>query len=233
MLSRYPPSLQSDGHLWDEAYGLERDCEAEIESASRAKSRARQTRYGACGGVGQAASSFALASERHSSANGNGADALIDGLASDTLLGGAGNGFFFATLAQLRGGSGGDVDHFEGARASIRWCCWSAGRHVRREAQGRFDLRCGKALHHRQHGFDDVTLPGGEVGARLHEANLFGFVWLLAVRPRFSPHSRRRLGIAGGSAAAPSATLRPFGDVALKRSDFSDRQNSLLNTRGI
>ena len=25
-------------------------------------------------------------------------------------------------------------------------------------------------------GFDDVPLPGGELGARLHEADLFGFV---------------------------------------------------------
>ena len=27
-----------------------------------------------------------------------------------------------------------------------------------------------------QFGFDDVPLPGGELGARLHEADLFGFV---------------------------------------------------------
>ena len=25
-------------------------------------------------------------------------------------------------------------------------------------------------------GFDDVSLPGGDLGARLHEADLFGFV---------------------------------------------------------
>jgi hypothetical protein len=27
-----------------------------------------------------------------------------------------------------------------------------------------------------QFGFDDVTLPGGDLGERLHEADLFGFV---------------------------------------------------------
>ena len=61
---------------------------------------------------------------------GNGADALIDGLGSDLLFGGAGNDFFFATLAQLLGGSAGDVDHSRAAPASIRWCCWSTRRHV-------------------------------------------------------------------------------------------------------
>ena len=45
---------------------------------------------------------------------GQGNDALIDGLGSDTLFGRAGDDLFFATQAQLLGGSGTDTDHFDG-----------------------------------------------------------------------------------------------------------------------
>ena len=45
---------------------------------------------------------------------GPGDDALIDGLGSDTLFGGAGNDLFFVTQAQLLGGSGTDIDQFDG-----------------------------------------------------------------------------------------------------------------------
>jgi Ca2+-binding RTX toxin-like protein len=122
---------------------------------------------------------------------GFGADALIDGLGSDTLFGGAGNDFFFATLAQLLGGSAGDVDHFEGG-AGFDTLVLLVDEATRLVEQPKVPSTLGKAytidsmnltingiekiVFTTQFGFDDVTLPGGDLGERLHEADLFGFV---------------------------------------------------------
>lgn len=122
---------------------------------------------------------------------GFGGDALIDGLGSDTLFGGAGDDFFFATLAQLLGGSAGDVDHFEGG-AGFDTLVLLVDEATRLVEQPKVPSTLGKAytidsmnltingiekiVFTTQFGFDDVTLPGGELGERLHEADLFGFV---------------------------------------------------------
>ena len=122
---------------------------------------------------------------------GFGADALIDGLGSDSLFGGAGNDLFFATLAQLLGGSAGDVDHFEGGAGSDTLVLL-VDEATRLVEQPKVPSTLAKAytidsmnltingiekiVFTTQFGFDDVTLPGGELGERLHEADLFGFV---------------------------------------------------------
>jgi hypothetical protein len=122
---------------------------------------------------------------------GFGADALIDGLGSDSLFGGAGDDFFFSTLAKLLGGSATDVDHFEGG-AGFDTLVVLVDQPTRLVEQPKVPLTLGKTytidsmnltingiekiVFTTQFGFDDVTLPGGELGARLHEADLFGFV---------------------------------------------------------
>ena len=119
-------------------------------------------------------------------------DALIDGLGSDTLFGGAGDDLFFATLAQLLGGSGTDIDHFDGGAGfdTLALLLDSATLAVEQDAVAHFVLGqsftfssmnltitgIDRIVLTTQFGFDDVPLPGSELGARLHEADLFGFV---------------------------------------------------------
>ena len=121
---------------------------------------------------------------------GFGADALIDGLGSDTLLGGAGNDFFFATQAQLLGGGAGDVDHFDGG-AGFDTLVVLVDEATRLVEELKVPSTLGKTytidsmnltingiekiVFTTQFGFDDV-LPDLDLGARLHEADLFGFV---------------------------------------------------------
>jgi Ca2+-binding RTX toxin-like protein len=120
-------------------------------------------------------------------------DALIDGLGSDTLFGGAGDDLFFATQPQLLGGSGTDVDHFDGgdgfdtlalrldpATLGIEQANIAAN-FVSGEAFtfSSMDLtitRIEQILVTTQFGFADVPRPGGDLGERLHAADLFGLV---------------------------------------------------------
>ena len=123
---------------------------------------------------------------------GNGDDALIDGLGSDTLFGGRGDDLFFATRAQRLGGSGTDIDHFDGGAGfdTLALLLDSASLAVEQAAVAGFvpgqsftfssmDLTIAgieRIVLTTEFGFDDVPLPGGDLGARLHEADLFGFV---------------------------------------------------------
>jgi hypothetical protein len=124
---------------------------------------------------------------------GFGADALIDGLGSDTLLGGAGDDFFFASRAQLLGGSGGDVDHFDGgagfdtlvllvdgATLAVEQpkvaSTFVAGKPFTIDSMNLTINGIEKIVFTTQFGFDNVPLPAGDLGERLHEADLFGFV---------------------------------------------------------
>jgi phospholipase/lecithinase/hemolysin len=120
-------------------------------------------------------------------------DALIDGLGSDTLFGGAGDDLFFATQRQLLGGSGTDVDHFDGgdgfdtlalrldpATLGIEQANIAAN-FVSGEAFtfSSMDLtitRIEQILVTTHFGFADVPRPGGDLGERLHAADLFGLV---------------------------------------------------------
>ena len=123
---------------------------------------------------------------------GNGNDALIDGLGSDTLFGGDGDDLFFATQAQRLGGSGTDTDHFDGGAGfdTLALLLDPATLAVEQAAIANFvpgqsftfgsmDLTTTgieRIVLTTQFGFDDVPLPGGDLGERLHEADLFGFV---------------------------------------------------------
>ena len=125
--------------------------------------------------------------------NGNaGHDALIDGLGSDTLSGGPGDDWFFATRAQLLGGSGTDIDQFNGGAGfdTLALLLDPTTLAVEQAAVANFvpgqsftfsslnltTTGIDRIVLTTQFGFDDVPLPGGELGARLHEADLFGFV---------------------------------------------------------
>ena len=123
---------------------------------------------------------------------GAGHDALIDGLGSDTLSGGAGDDWFFATQAQLLGGSGTDIDHFDGGAGFDTLALLLAPATLAVEQAAVADFVPGQSFTFSsmnltitgierivlttQFGFDDVPLPGGDLGERLHEADLFGFV---------------------------------------------------------
>lgn len=122
----------------------------------------------------------------------NGDDALIDGLGSDTLFGGRGDDLFFATRAQRLGGTGTDIDHFDGGAGfdTLALLLDSASLAVEQAAVADFvpgqsftfssmNLTIAgieRIVLTTEFGFDDVPLPGGDLGARLHEADLFGFV---------------------------------------------------------
>jgi hypothetical protein len=91
------------------------------------------------------------------------------------------------TLAQLLGGSAGDVDHFDGG-VGFDTMVVLVDEATRLVEQPKVPSTLGKTytiesmnltingiekiVFTTQFGFDDVTLPGGELGARLHEADL-------------------------------------------------------------
>jgi phospholipase/lecithinase/hemolysin len=124
---------------------------------------------------------------------GNDDDALIDGLGSDTLSGGPGDDLFFATQAQLLGGSGIDTDLFDGgagfdtlallldpATLAVEQAAVAAnfvpGQPFTFSSMDLTITGIEQIVLTAQFGFDDVERPGGELGERLHEADLFGLV---------------------------------------------------------
>jgi Ca2+-binding RTX toxin-like protein len=125
---------------------------------------------------------------------GAGNDALIDGLGSDRLSGDAGNDWFFATHAQLLGGSGTDTDRFDGGAGFDTLALLLPNEQTRAAVQADVDAHfvsghpftfssmdltttgIERIVLTTQFGFADVPLPGGDLGARLHEADLFGLI---------------------------------------------------------
>jgi Ca2+-binding RTX toxin-like protein len=124
---------------------------------------------------------------------GPGDDALIDGLGSDRLSGDAGNDWFFATQAQLLGGSGTDIDRFDGgagfdtlallldpATLAVEQADVAAnfvpGHPFTFSSMDLTITGIERIVLTTQFGFADVPRPGGELGERLHEADLFGLV---------------------------------------------------------
>jgi hypothetical protein len=124
---------------------------------------------------------------------GPGDDALIDGLGSDTLFGGDGDDLFFYTQPQLLGGSGTDTDHFDGGGGfdtlAVRLDPATLAAEQADVAQhfvagqsftfSSMDLTIDKIeriVFSAQAGFADVPRPGGDLGERLHQADLFGLV---------------------------------------------------------
>jgi phospholipase/lecithinase/hemolysin len=121
-------------------------------------------------------------------------DALIDGLGSDTLSGGPGNDLFLFTQAQLLGGSGTDIDQFNGgvgfdtlallldpATLAVEQAhvaaTFVAGRPFAFSSMDLTIAGIEQIVLTTEFGFDDVPMPDGDaLGARLHEADLFGFV---------------------------------------------------------
>jgi len=124
---------------------------------------------------------------------GAGDDALIDGLGSDRLSGGTGNDWFFATQAQILGGNGSDSDHFNGgagvdtlavlldpATLAIEQANVAAhfdpGHAFSFSTMDLTITGIEQILLTTQFGFADVPRPGGDLGDRLHQADLFGLV---------------------------------------------------------
>ena len=124
---------------------------------------------------------------------GSGNDALIDGLGSDRLSGGAGNDWFFATQAQLLGGSGTDTDRFDGgagfdtlavlldpATLAVEQANVAAhfvpGHSFTFSSMDLTITGIERIVLTTQFGFADVARPGGDLGERLHQADLFGLV---------------------------------------------------------
>lgn len=124
---------------------------------------------------------------------GAGNDALIDGLGSDRLEGGAGNDWFFSTHAQVLGGSGADFDRFNGGagfdtlvlllpdqasldvvRADIE--TFNPGHAFTVDSLNLKITGIERIVLTTEFGFTDVSLPGGELGARLQQADLFGLI---------------------------------------------------------
>jgi hypothetical protein len=124
---------------------------------------------------------------------GAGHDALIDGLGSDRLFGGAGNDWFFATQAQIVGGSGGDRDRFDGG-AGVDTLAVLVDSATLAVEQANIDAHfvpghaftlstmdltitgIERIVLTTEFGFADVSLPGGQLGERLHQADLFGLI---------------------------------------------------------
>jgi hemolysin type calcium-binding protein len=124
---------------------------------------------------------------------GPGNDALIDGLGSDTLLGGPGNDWFFATQPQLLDGSGTDSDHFDGGpgfdtlavlldlktlpveQANIA-ANFVPGHSFTFSSMDLTITGIERIVLTTQFGLGDVARPGGQLGERLYQADLFGLV---------------------------------------------------------
>ena len=124
---------------------------------------------------------------------GPGNDALIDGLGSDRLFGGPGNDWFFATQPQLLGGSGTDSDHFDGGpgfdtlavlldpttlaveQANVA-ANFVPGHAFTFSSMDLTITGIERIVLTTQFGFADVPRPGGDLGERLHQADLFGLV---------------------------------------------------------
>jgi Ca2+-binding RTX toxin-like protein len=108
---------------------------------------------------------------------GSGNDALIDGLGSDRLAGGAGNDLFFATQAQLLGGSGTDTDHFDGGGGfDTLAVLLDPANPATLSSMHLTTTGIERIVFTTQFGFTDVPRPGGDLGERLHQADLFGLV---------------------------------------------------------
>ena len=86
---------------------------------------------------------------------GAGSDALIDGLGSDRLSGGAGNDWFFATQAQLLGGSDTDTDRFDGGAGFDTLALLLDQATLDGEQADVRELRSGSGVHVQQHGPHD------------------------------------------------------------------------------
>lgn len=124
---------------------------------------------------------------------GAGNDALIDGLGSDLLFGGAGNDWFFATQAQRLGGSGTDNDYFNGGagfdtlavlldpailaleQANIA-AHFVPGHAFSFNSMDLTITGIERIVLTTEFGFVGVSLPGGDLGERLHQADLFGLI---------------------------------------------------------
>jgi len=114
---------------------------------------------------------------------GFGNDGLIDGLGDDRLFGDAGNDWFFYTEAKLLGGENGR-DLFDGGAGRDTLVLLVS--EATRDALGAKTMTLAdlgittrsieSIIITTQFGFTDVTLPGGDLGARLEEADLFGFL---------------------------------------------------------
>ena len=124
---------------------------------------------------------------------GPGNDALIDGLGSDRLFGGPGNDWFFATQPQLLGGSGTDSDHFDGGPGfdtlavlldpttlAVEQAHVAAnfvpGHPFTFSSMDLTTTGIERIVLTTQFGFGDVPRPGGDLGERVHQADLFGLV---------------------------------------------------------
>lgn len=125
---------------------------------------------------------------------GAGRDALIDGLGSDRLFGGGGNDWFFATHAQILGGSVNDTDRFYGGSGFDTLALLLPDQSTLDDVQA--DVAANFVPGHAftfaglgltiigieqivltaQFGFTDVLQPGGTLGERLQQANLFGLI---------------------------------------------------------
>lgn len=124
---------------------------------------------------------------------GAGNDALIDGLGSDLLFGGTGNDWFFATQPQLLGGSGGDKDRFDGGAGFDTVAVLLAADKLAQEQanvaahfvsghQFKFSsmnltiVGIERIVLTTEFGFTDLSMPGGDLGERIHQADLFGLI---------------------------------------------------------
>lgn len=125
---------------------------------------------------------------------GAGRDALIDGLGSDRLFGGAGNDWFLTTHPTVLEGSGADTDRFYGGAGFDTLVLLlpdqTALDDFQADVDAHFDpghaftfagidltiVGIERILLTTQFGFTDVPLPGGDLGERLQQADLFGLI---------------------------------------------------------
>ena len=122
---------------------------------------------------------------------GNGDDALIDGLGSDTANGGNGNDWFFAIQPQLLGGGTTDVDLFNGGAGFDTLVVQLDPNFLAAEQDNVQNFNAGQSFTFTSMkltitGIENIVLTTdpvltevnvtGDLAARLHEADLFGFV---------------------------------------------------------